>query len=141
MLELSTFSIEKPLSSVTTYMLNINDASSIGNCDEDKCLLSRDLGWYAPTPCQLKMVCNDLRGNICGDYGYNLKLQNKTMSICRANQLYSHQIYARDMITVEFWYTQDVGDFKTQCYLWCLSNEDIKPQSNIKLSPEVMRTH
>ena len=135
-LQLSKYPIETPISSTTTYTFNIND-TQVDQCDSDKCLLSTELGWFAPEPCELRLACNDLKGNICGDYGYNLRISNKTMPICRPNQLFSQQMVTQDIMKVEFWYTQDVGGFSAQCFLWCLSNEGFNSQTLVTLSPEV----
>ena len=113
-------------------------------CDREVCHVTETLKWMRPTSCELTMVCKDLSGNVCGDYGLTLSVESpkKDISICNSNQQYIADINTGSSITTNLWYSQS-SVFNVLCNLWCkdpgLQGQQISTLTSTWL--EKLRTH
>ena len=66
-------------------------------------------------------MCTKLTGDICGDYGLKLKVDEEKVNICKTNVTTVLPIDEKG--DVEYWYTQ-AFDHEVDCYLWCQTDKD-----------------
>jgi hypothetical protein len=63
-------------------------------------------------------ICGVLDGNVCGDYGINLLVDNSstTIDVCHPSKMFSGPLGSG--VVVDLWYTAD-AKFEVACHFWC----------------------
>ncbi len=112
----------QPLSMNKIYKILINEAVMVGNHCENhrKCNVTHHYQWMGPKPVNITMVCDEIDGNICGDFGINLIPTNGTgVPVCHQGKDYNLTLTSLDQVQLQYWHTEDVGNsFQMSCYFW-----------------------
>lgn len=144
------------------YNITVHKEKSTDECHEDICWSKATFYWPYPKKCSGMLICQNLTGNICGNYGLVYSLNGNSQSICqRRIKIPITVLQEDDKIEVEYWHHHSSSNHSSdnkadiQCFLWCsstgvepkvtnvkhqlLHDKDLKPISNgMGLSPHFM---
>ena len=70
--------------------------------------------------CTFGLICSDLEGNICGDYGLTVSTAAaaEAVDVCHAGELYSGPVDNIHGVELKLWYHNGTR-FRAACHFWC----------------------
>lgn len=90
------------------------------------CRVSASFTRYNDEACTGSLACDNLSGNPCWDYGFNVTISQgqgqqssmRTLDICREDELFTFNLTEMTSVTFQMWYI-GTEEFSASCYLWC----------------------
>ena len=90
------------------------------------CQKSTDFTWIVPEKkCNLKLMCTELNGYVCGDYGLASITSTGYTEICYRNFIYDlGTLSSGEEVTMDIWKAKaKIVDSK--CLIWCNTNNNL----------------
>ena len=110
-----------------------NDA---GSCENERCFQRFKFVNHGQDSCQAQVICTQLEGNVCGDYGVTLlrtgQVQEEIKHLCYEKELTSQTVSSQGSLEMIVWFLPG-AEFIAQCYLWCTGDGELpsaKPESD-----------
>lgn len=119
-----------PLSPNTIYEFDMKKSKWFRKptCNEDKmCTVNYEIVQFNTQTCTSQLICEKPKNILCGSFGFEMDVNNKTTEICDGNVLFTERLISTGSAKFKFWFLKD-SLFDLKCFFWCTNSGELPKQ-------------